>query len=138
MLEFLKFHRISVLSILMPAGMVHGATMHYAFDETSKKFVFLTEKNSRKAGAVSEGGVKQASLVIGFSEEEWLTAQMSGVVRSANENEMDWAWKIYSSKFSGADKHKGDADAVVLVFEPTWWRFSKVRPRPGEVRTSED
>jgi uncharacterized protein YhbP (UPF0306 family) len=138
MVEFLKLHRISVLSILMPAGVVHGATMHYAFDESSKKFVFMTEKQSRKGGAVVDGGVRQASLVIGFSEEEWLTAQLSGMVRAVNEEEMDWAWKLYSNKFNGSDKHRGDEGALAMMFEPTWWRFSKVRPKPGLVRTSED
>jgi uncharacterized protein YhbP (UPF0306 family) len=137
MVEFLKLHRISVLSILMPAGVVHGATMHYAFDESSKKFVFMTEKQSRKGGAVVDGGVRQASLVIGFSEEEWLTAQLSGLVKAVNDEEMDWAWKTYAEKFSGADKYKGDEETLMMVFEPTWWKFSKVRPKPGEVRTSE-
>lgn len=136
--KFIKNHRVSVLSVMTPEDKIHSATIHYANKFDPLEFIFLTEKASLKAQTLGSGEVR-ASLVIGFSEEEWVTLQMHGTASlPKNDKEISEAWEVYSTKFSGSEKMKENVDFTLVKFIPNWWRYSEVRPRPSFVITSED
>lgn len=138
-LKLLQRHRISSLTTLLASGSPHSAAMHYAFSEDPLFFIILTEKGSRKLQGLNPGELSRACLVVGFSEEEWLTMQMEGEVEwVSDKKDLDQGWKIYAEKYKGMDKYKNDPESVMLKFTPTWWRYSEVKPRPSVVISSED
>lgn len=138
-LKFLKRHRISALTTMLKNGQPHSATIHYAYNKETNKFYFLTAVDSRKMEDLVNPDWHIASLVIGFSEEEWLTMQFEGEVRwVSDQKELDEAWKVYSGKFNGSEKEKGSADSALLEFVPKWWRYTEVRPSPQVIISSDN
>jgi Predicted flavin-nucleotide-binding protein len=138
-LKFLQRHRISVLTTLLTDGKPHSASMHYAFSEKPFYFVYLTEKESRKLSGLKVGKTLPASLVIGFSEEEWITMQIEGDFKIINERkELELGWKVYAEKYVGMDKYKNSKDSVLVKFIPNWWRYTEVKPYPSVIISSDN
>jgi general stress protein 26 len=136
-LKFLKRHRISVLTTVLKNGQPHSATIHYAYNKDTNSFYFLTAVDSRKMEDLVNPDWHNAALVIGFSEEEWLTMQLEGKVRwISDKQELEEAWKVYSGKFNGSEKEKGSTDSALLEFSPKWWRYTEVRPNPQLIISS--
>jgi general stress protein 26 len=135
-LDFADKHRISVLTTIVD-GKPHSATMHYANATDPFYFVFLTERASRKCAHMQEGEKYPAAMVVGFSEEEWVTLQMEGEVEIVTEQEQEEPWRIYSHKYRGSEKYKNNREDLLLKFTPTWWRYTQVRPKPPVVISSE-
>lgn len=136
-LDFVLKHRISVLTTLLKDGSPHSSSMHYASSEKPLEFVFLTEKGSRKLNNLG-ASFSPASLVIGFSEEEWVELQMEGEVKILKDKkELSSAWDLYAGKFKGADKYKDDPVSMVLLFRAKWWRYTEFRPKPTKIISSE-
>ncbi len=125
-LGFVKKHRISVLTTILPNGIPHSASMHYATKEGSLDFIFFTKEKSRKCSHFEEGRKYPASLVIGFSEEEWVELQTEGTIEKVNKSKSKPEQKIFASKFDGAEL---DNDHVVLKYTPTWWRYTEFKPK---------
>lgn len=135
---FLENHRIGVLSVLTSNNLIHSATIHYAASFEPLEFIFLTDKNSKKVEPLATGAKVTASLVIGFSEEEWVTLQMHGTAHMPTKpTKISRAWEVYSVKFVGSEKYKTEKESTLIVFTPTWWRYTKLKPRPGEIISSE-
>lgn len=136
--DFVEKHRISVLTTLLPNGKPHSGTMHYASSSNPLSFIFLTERKARKCKHFEEGKRYGGSLVIGFSEEEWVEFQMEGeVYLIEDQKELEEAWKIYANKFVGADKYKVSHEDVLLKFVPKWWRYTEFRPKPSKIISSD-
>ena len=131
--EFLKNHRISALGILQADNTVHSAAMHTAFTTDPLSFLFLTEKNSRKCQPLLAGQAQNASLVIGFSEEELASFQAEGTVGILNGEKLQDAWGIYLERFPERQKRKGNPDYVLLEFTPTWWRYTDMKTNPRTI-----
>lgn len=126
--SFLTRHRISVLSLLRSDNSVHGATVHFAHTDSPFEIVIVTETGSRKASALMPGKTAQASVVVGFSEEEWVELQMSGTVRMAvGADEHLKAKNAFELKFGGEIKD----DKVILLFTPAWWRYTEFKRTDG-------
>lgn len=136
--DFIDAHRISVLTTLLPNNTPHSSTLHFAASTDPMYFIFLTEKSSRKCGHFEEGQKSSASLVIGFSEEEWVTLQMEGEIEIVGKDNLEEAWRIYSHKYRGSEKYKTNKENVLLKFTPNWWRYTKVRPKPPEIISSKE
>ncbi|HSW89729.1 MAG TPA: pyridoxamine 5'-phosphate oxidase family protein [Patescibacteria group bacterium] len=137
-IDFVTKHRISVLTTMLLDGTPHSSTLHYSASFSSFYFIFMTDKESRKNQKLINSGSTPASLVIGFSEEEWVTLQMEGEVRIlTKEDQLDEAWRVYSEKFKGSEKYKDLADSVLLKFVPKWWRYTELKPAPAKVISSE-
>lgn len=124
---FIKNHRISVVSILQKDNLVHGATMHFAFDPEKQIFYFMTGKNTKKVQSILEGEDANASLVIGFYEEDPATFQAEGVISLVKEDNKQSGWEVYLKKMPHRASGKDDEKVVLLQFIPTWGRFSDFR-----------
>lgn len=136
MLDFLHKQRISVLTTLLKSGMPHSAVLHYATNKDATTYYFLTDISSRKMDSLVNADRHLASLVVGFSEEDWLTFQAEGYVRWLSEKTgLEVAWECYVGKFQDAAKHRNSPDNAILEFVPKWWRFTKVKPSPPLVIT---
>jgi len=138
-LKFLQRHRICVLTTLLKNGQPYSASLHYAFNEKPLYFVVWTGEKTRKLGGLKKGEASKASMVIGFSEEEWLTMQMEGEVKwVSNKEELREIWKCYSQKFAEPETYEDSEGSALLKFTPKWWKYTEVKPEPKVVISSED
>lgn len=137
--DFAEKHRIAVISTLVADGAPHSATIHYA-STRPLEFFFVTERTTRKLSAIIKSPAQSgpASVVIGFSEEEWVELQMEGTIRIiTKKEEQEHAWNIFLEKFPQSAKRKPDPKYALLSFVPSWWRYTEFRPKPPQIISSE-
>jgi uncharacterized protein YhbP (UPF0306 family) len=111
--DFLAKERVCVLAT------PHASAMHFTFDESSNVIYLMTRKGSRKLERL-----ELASLVVGFSEQEWITVQLDGKIETilGTESIKNLILKKYPEEF----KHMNE-ETVFLAFSPTWWRYSDLK-----------
>lgn len=129
-LQFLKNNNISVVSVVRPDNSVHAAALHFSNNADASEFYFATSRESRKAEGLAEQRSAKASVVVGFKEEEMITLQMDGSIRTGTDEEISGAMEIHYTKHAGAARFKDDPNAMFLIFKPDWWRFSKFKEKP--------
>lgn len=127
--DFLSNQRICVLTTVLPDGTPHSATVHFASSTNPLNFIVWTEKNSRKCKHFEVGQKYPSSLVVGFSEGEFKTFQLEGLVQIVAGSELTKAYELYRSKFGGTEKYEGDENDAILKFEPKWWRYTEYKPK---------
>jgi len=134
--NFLAKERVCGLTVLIGAGIPHSATVHYSHQENPLKIFVQTSNKTEKAKPFLTGATGKASIVIGQSEEEWITLQMRGNIRAViNEEELKEIYKIHYKKHREAEKYK-NSNTVFLEFTPTWWRYTDFNTDPDTVITS--
>ena len=130
-LTFLTDHRVCSLTTLLKDGAPHAAALHYSHQSEPLELYFSTENTSVKCEALVEGKPGKASVVIGFSEEEWVTLQMDGeVVAILEPAELEAAQKIHYPKHPESEKYKDDPATIFLIFVPKWWRYTDYNTDP--------
>lgn len=136
-LEFLTSHRVCSLTTLLKDGSPHGAALHYSHINEPLKLYFSTENTSKKCEALSSNGLTKASVVIGFSEEEWITLQMDGEVRTiTDKEELNTVQAIHYKKHPNSEKYKDDPTTIFLKFTPVWWRYTDYNTEPPTILSS--
>ena len=128
-LDFLNKHHIGVMSTLLKDGSPHVCALHYANNDKGEVYI-MTEKSGKKSEALLEGKPGKASFVTGFSDEEWITLQMDGVVKAElDKAELAKIHKVYYVKNPGPEKYKNDPETLFLVFTPKWYRYTEYKPK---------
>ncbi len=137
-LEFLSTHRVCSLTTLLKDGTPHAAAVHYSHNVEPLELFFSTDKTSKKCQDLLTGNSTKASVVVGFSEEEWKTLQMDGKLRAvAGTDELQHIHPLHYLKHPEAAKYKNDPDTIFLKFTPTWWRYSDYTTEPLTVIASD-
>ncbi len=137
--QFLTTHRVCSLTTLLPDGTPHAAALHYSHTEDPLTLYFSTEKSSRKCQGILNGESVMGSVVIGFSEEEWVTLQMDGEVTAVSDDAvLKKAHAIHYSKHPNSEKYKDDPETLFLAFSPTWWRYTDYNTDPLTIISSEN
>ncbi len=139
--EFLTNNRIAVLSVVFPDGTTHSAALHFSFEEESLHIFFQTSSDSKKIleTKLMSGVAAQASIVIGFSEKEWLTLQLDGTVHAVLDKEdKERIQSIHYAKYPNTKQYANDPETVLLEFIPSWWRFSDYNTDPPKTFSSEN
>ena len=137
-LDFIGKHRISVLSTVQDDGKPYSATLHYANSVKPLQFLFITEKTSKKCQPLKDEKLHPASLVVGFSEEEFITLQMQGNIQIvSNSKKLQKSWNAYTEKYPQATKRKIDPNFVILSFTLNWWKYTELKPSPPTIISSE-
>lgn len=132
-LDLLAKDNIGVLSVTLPSGEIHSASVHISHAENPVRIFIQTSNSSLKAQSLLEGEAKNAAMVVGFSEEEWLTLQMHGTVRAVTgEKELEEVYKIHYKKHPDAEQYKGPK-TIFLEFTPTWWRYTDFNTEPPTI-----
>ena len=122
--NFLNLHRLSVFSVQMADGSIHAATCHFSHVDEPLIIYIVTDPTTRKVSNLLTGQTARAAVTIGFNEEEWIELQMSGDAKMVKEGTEFERGKIaFEEKFGGELK----AGKVIVVFTPTWWRYSEFR-----------
>lgn len=136
--DFLAKHRVGVLSVLLPDGTLHGATLHYSHNNEPLEFYFSTTRTSRKMQGLLKGEVTVAAFVVGESEEEWLTFQADGEAMAViTKEELSGVHRIHYAKHPSSAQYRDDAATIFLRFVPKWWRFSDYNTEPVSTLSSE-
>ncbi|MDO8488398.1 MAG: hypothetical protein Q7S31_03765 [bacterium] len=128
-LNLLANEKVSVLVIELSDG-PHGAAMHFAYDPQGGDIYFSTHNSTKKVTAVFPA---KAALVVGFSETDWETLQMKGMLDKIEGNP---AKEKIIAKYPGDAKHFSD-ESVFLRFTPTWWRYTDFKTHPSTVMESQ-
>src|SRR3989304_6372676 len=116
-LEFLGKNRVSVLTTLLKDGTPHGAALHYSHKADPLELYFSTENTRKKCQTLRNGKPGKASVVIGFSEEEWITLQMDGEVTVIqDQEELAKVQSIHYPKHPNSEKFKNDPATIFLKF----------------------
>ena len=102
--------------------------MHFSHSNEPLEIYIQTENTSRKCQALLSGKDIKASIVIGFSEEEFKTLQMDGNIKIVNPENLNDIHQIHYYKLPDAKKWKDDPATIFLVFKPTWWRYTEYKP----------
>lgn len=136
--SFLEKNRIAVFTALRKDGSPHSAALHYSYINEPFEFYFSTDKGSRKCEALLDGKSVKASVIIGFSEEEWLTLQMDGdVIAIIDQDELARVQTIHYAKHPNSAKYKDDPGTIFLKFIPTWYRYTDFNTNPMTIVSSE-
>src|SRR4051812_38388739 len=80
-LEYIKTQRIGVISVEMPDGAPHGATVHFAHTSEPFRIIILTERGYKKLEPFAKQESVRTSVVIGTAEGEMKTVQMDGAAK---------------------------------------------------------
>jgi general stress protein 26 len=124
-LEFLQKHRVCSLTTLLKDGSPHSAALHFSHNSEPLELYFSTENTSRKCEAIVDGSTVKGSVVVGFSEEEWITLQMDGEVQAVlDTDELQKVHRIHYAKHPDAEQYKSEPETIILKFTPKWWRYT--------------
>ncbi len=136
--DFLATHRVCSLTTLLNDGSPHAAALHYSNKNELLELYFSTENTSLKTQAILDGKPTKASVVIGFSEEEWITLQMDGQAKAVlDKNELRSVHAIHYAKVPDSEQYKDDPATIFLKFIPKWWRYTDYNTDPPTILTSD-
>lgn len=137
-LTFLSQNRICTLAIALPDGTPHAAVLHYSHQDSPLEIYFSTDRTSRKYQALITNKLAKASVVIGHSEQEWITLQLDGTLISITDPLiLQTIQGIHYQKLPDAEKYKEDPSTVFLAFKPTWWRYTDYNQNPPHILASD-
>jgi hypothetical protein len=96
------------------------------------------DKEDRKCGGLLVNKKVKGAVVIGFSEEEWITLQLDGDVEMIEDpGDLKNAQDIHYVKHPSSEKWKDYPTTVFLKFTPTWWRYTDFNTKPPTIISSE-
>ena len=137
-LDFLTKHRVCSLTTLLPDGLPHAAALHFSHKNEPLEMYFSTENTNRKCKGLLKGETVKGSVVVGFSEEEWITFQMDGEVTAVlDKSELKKVHKIHYPKHPDSEKYKDEQATIFLKFVPKWWRYTDYNTKPETILSSE-
>ncbi|MEK7498019.1 MAG: pyridoxamine 5'-phosphate oxidase family protein [Patescibacteria group bacterium] len=138
-LEFLKTHNVSTLTVLLSDGTPHSAVMHFSHNNDPFELYFSTKNTSKKCEALLAGGSVKASFVSGLSEGEWVTLQVDGEVKIVTEKEkIDTISEAHYTKNPSSKRYKDEPETCFLVFNPKWWRYTNFKSQPLTIISSDN
>lgn len=122
--SFLQSEHVSCLTIILPDGTPHSASMHFASKDDT--FVFFTKMTSKKCKDLEFGKKYKATVTVGFDEKRMVEFQSNGVIEKIDKKLSDPEEKIFSDKFKGAEL---DSDHIVLKYVAKWWKYTEFKPK---------
>jgi uncharacterized protein YhbP (UPF0306 family) len=131
---FLDNEKLAVITTMIDNSQPHSAVVYFSFDQERNEFYFSVDRTSRKARFLGASHTAHGSLVIGFSDTEWKTFQLEGVVQIiADEDQVADAKKIHYAKNPSSQKYEHDGDTIFLVFKPSWYRYTDFLKKPVKI-----
>ncbi len=135
--DFLAKEHISVLTTTLKDGSLHAAALHFSHVNEPLELYFSTENTSRKCEGLLSGEVVNAAVVVGFSEQQWITVQLDGeICMVSDSNEIAKIKEVHYQKHPGSKKFENEPETVFLKFTPKWWRYTDFNTKPPTIITS--
>lgn len=137
-IDFLQKNRVCALAVGLPDGSIHSSAMHYSQQVEPLEIYFSTDSECRKYLPFKSSDKIQASIVIGSSEEEWITLQVSGVLEVVKDPaEIRKVKDVHYAKIPGSKKFEGEPTTVYLKFLPNWFRYTDFNTDPVTYLTNQ-
>ena len=137
-LDFLTKNRVCSLTVLLPDGSPHASALHCSHKSDPLTLFFSTENTSKKTQGLLDGKSAKASVVIGFSEEEWITLQMDGDIKAVfNPEDLKSIKAIHYLKHPDSKQYENAPETLFLSFTPSWWRYTDYNTDPPSILKSE-
>lgn len=128
--DFLTSERMSVMAVDLPSGAPHASAMHFVFQDGV--LYFCTHSGSRKLAGLAPGQTP-GSVVVGFSEADWVTVQLDGQIQKIElPTEREAVKRLIVIKYPESSKYM-DETAVFLKFTSTWWRYTDFKTTPPAI-----
>lgn len=127
-LEFIKKHKIAVISTVGPDNTPEAAVIE--FGETDKlELIFDTLSPYRKYKNLQNN--KHVAFVIGWDEN--ITVQYEGIAEELKDKDTQMYKQAYFAKNPEAKRWESREGIVYFKVTPTWIRYSDLRKHPWEV-----
>ncbi len=127
----LQKERACVLSVVLPDGSPHAAVVHYS-QQIDPVTIFIQTYPTVKTEAI-KGGNTKAAIVVGLSEEDFVSLQMRGDISIISDpKELEHIQTVHYKKHPAAEKYKGP-HTIFLEFTPTWWRYTDFNTEPETI-----
>lgn len=134
--QYLTSEPIGVLSVKLDDGTLHAATIHFSETFEPFKLYMATANTTVKVQPFLKGESGPAAMVIGVSEETWITLQLHGTLRAVlDPEEVEKVAAIHYGKHQKAGKYR-TPKTMFLEFTPTWWRYTDFSIRPETIIAS--
>jgi len=133
-LDFIKTSRVSVLATVLGNGSPHAAAMHYSHSVNPLEIYFSVDKTSLKCQSLLKKKKNKASVVIGFSEQDWLTLQIDGLISIVSDREKLKSVKLIHYKKNPSSKEfENNPNTIFLRFKPKWIRYTDFNFEPPRI-----
>lgn len=127
---FLLQHHLCVIATVMPDGMPHAAVMHYSVIAEPLRLLFCMSDRSVSATNASDNN--RMSVVVGWSGNPCVTAQMRGKAHIVQESlELAVTKAEYYALYPHSKQYEDDPHTAFIAFVPIWSRFSNLNIDPA-------
>lgn len=124
LIDFIRNNKICALTTILQDGGPYSSAMYYAFDTNEKVFYFVADINDLKCEALSEQDESFASIVIGFDNDNWRTAQLRGGISIVPVEKEGYYVKTFLEKLPEVETFLNHDERAILKFTPAWWKFT--------------
>lgn len=121
--DFLRQEPVCTLAVSIDGHTVHAAAMHYSISWNPFRLLFSSDRTQRKCLPLLSGDSAPASVVVGHSEERWVTCQMDGRVEIISDANIHEVKEIHYARVPSAREFEADPNTVFLQFIPTYIRL---------------
>ncbi|MBK9745822.1 MAG: pyridoxamine 5'-phosphate oxidase family protein [Chloroflexi bacterium] len=129
MLDFISTNRLCVISTICYDGTPHSSVMHYSVTHNPLTLYFSTDDRSTKIDNIKSS--PSTSVVIGWSEIDWITVQLRGKSRVITvSSEVATAKRVHYAIHPNSQKFENDPHTVFIEFTPQYGRFSDLGVLP--------
>lgn len=104
--------------------------MHFSWEADADAIYFSADSMQRKCLDLKLGEKRQASVIVGFSEETWITCQMSGVIEMVSESELSKVKAVHYDRVPGAAEFEDVETTVFLRFNPNFAKITDYNKEP--------
>jgi len=136
--NILDKNRVCGLSTILKNGYPHAAAMHFSYAKKPFEIYIQTERTGKKTEALLRGKPGKSSIVVGLSEDDWVTLQLDGQIKVVDsKKELLKIYKVHYSKNPSAEQYKDLPDTIFLKFIPNWWRYTEFEPKMKVISSEE-
>ena len=117
--NFMYDEKVCVLSVLINSNTLHAAAMHFSIDDQALALIFSADITQEKYKGIVNFGTCPAAVVVGISEEKWITCQLSGHLEVTSPEEQSRLKKIHYSRIPSDAAFEMDKNTIFLRFTPS-------------------
>ena len=133
LMDFLATDPVCVLSVLIDDRTVHSAAMHFSYADDPLRLYFSADRTQRKFSGFSDAPSRHSSIVVGTSEQVWITCQMSGQLGIVPSADLKAVKERHYQRIPSAKQFESDPNTVFLEFRAEWYRLTDFNSEPPKI-----
>ena len=135
-LYFISRQHCAALTVKLSDSALYPAVLHVAHKDDPFRLFFLTDRKSTKVNCLPKEKSVCAAVVLGFSEKEFTTLQMTGCIKEVAKDELEEARMLYLLKFPQKKPFIKKKSKVLIEFIPSWWKYTDYATTPKTIFSS--